>query len=155
MAGDRIKERIFEKILEDRKLNYRWSRPQPWRQAYGRVMENWRTMYLYELSFWPRNWDPSLLLINRRSSCFNGIQHLIGFLSSKIPSKIPSLVRFPSTATMALKVCTCNDIDASRRCIGLIWRILILFIHPSGIDYPGVAMVGSRGSESLPDTWFK
>jgi hypothetical protein len=35
----RIKEGIFEGILEDRKSNYRWPRPQPWQQAYGRVME--------------------------------------------------------------------------------------------------------------------
>ena len=37
--GTRIKQGNFEGILEDRKLKYRWPRPQPWRQAYRRVME--------------------------------------------------------------------------------------------------------------------
>ena len=50
--GTRIKEGLFEEILEDRKSNYRWPRPQPWRQAYRRVMEkNWRTKYAYALLF--------------------------------------------------------------------------------------------------------
>ena len=37
--GKRIKEVIFEGILEDRKSNYRWPRPQPWQRAYGIVMD--------------------------------------------------------------------------------------------------------------------
>jgi hypothetical protein len=37
--GTRIKEGIFEGILEDRKSRYRWPMPQPWQQAYRRVME--------------------------------------------------------------------------------------------------------------------
>ena len=37
--GTRIKEGIFEGILEDRKSKYRWPMPQPWRQVCGRVME--------------------------------------------------------------------------------------------------------------------
>ena len=37
--GTRIKEGIFEGILEDRKSNYRWPRPQPWKKEYGQVME--------------------------------------------------------------------------------------------------------------------
>ena len=33
--GIRIKEGIFEGILEYRKSNYQWPHPQPWRKAYG------------------------------------------------------------------------------------------------------------------------
>ena len=35
----RTKEGTFEGILEDRKSNYRWPHPQPWRKAYGRELE--------------------------------------------------------------------------------------------------------------------
>ena len=37
--GTRIKEGIFEGILEDKNSKYRWPRPQPWRQAYQQVLE--------------------------------------------------------------------------------------------------------------------
>ena len=37
--GTRIKEGIFEGILEDRKSKYWWLRPQPWRHMYRRVLE--------------------------------------------------------------------------------------------------------------------
>ena len=37
--GTRIKEGIFEGILEDRKSKYQWPRPQPWRNTYRRVLD--------------------------------------------------------------------------------------------------------------------
>ena len=37
--GTRIKDGIFEGILDDRKLKYRWPCQQPWRPVYITIME--------------------------------------------------------------------------------------------------------------------